>query len=155
MIARTSSLFVRALCIQTLALCLFGTSRAWYVEPDADHPPLLSPEESAKRFKVAEGLAISLVVAEPEVSQPLSISFDDRGRMWVLQYRQYPNPNGLKAVKMDNWLRTKYDCYPCPRSKEMQAGLPGPHGIKSVSPRSPVRERSAEGTDVLANVATR
>ena len=82
MIDRTSSSSMRVLFILAVALCLLdGTSRAWGVEPDADHPPPLSPEESAKRFKVAEGLAISLVVAEPEVSQPLSISFDDRGRM--------------------------------------------------------------------------
>ena len=130
MIDRTSSWSVRASCIRYVgvcALCLFvGTSRAWDVEPDADHPPPLSPEESAKRFKVAEGLAISLVVAEPEVSQPLSISFDDRGRMWVLQYRQYPNPNGLKAVKMDNWLRTKYDKVPDPPPK-------GPKGQDRIS----------------------
>ena len=123
MIDRTSSCSARVAFIRVVgmfALCLFGgTLRVWCVEPDADHPLPLSPEESAKRFKVAEGLAISLVVAEPEVSQPLSISFDDRGRMWVLQYRQYPNPNGLKAVKMDNWLRTKYDGSPCPRSKEV------------------------------------
>lgn len=77
-------------------------------------PPALTPEESKKEFTVAEGLEIDLVVAEPEISQPLSISFDDRGRMWVLQYLQYPNPNGLKAVEMDNWLRTKYDRVPEP-----------------------------------------
>jgi putative membrane-bound dehydrogenase-like protein len=34
--------------------------------------------------------------------------------MWVLQYRQYPNPNGLKPVDVDNWLRTKYDKVPEP-----------------------------------------
>lgn len=96
------------------------------VEPEADHPPALKPEESARRFKVPDGLAIGLVVAEPEVSQPLSISFDDRGRMWVLQYLQYPNPNGLKAVEMDNWLRTKYDKVPDPPPK-------GPKGQDRIS----------------------
>lgn len=78
------------------------------------HPQPLTPEEAVKHFKVADGLEIGLVVAEPQVAQPLSICFDDRGRMWVLQYRQYPNPNGLKPIKMDNWLRTKYDRVPEP-----------------------------------------
>ena len=104
MIDRTSSCSVRALLIQSVglcALCVLGvTSRAWCVEPDADHPPPLSPEESAKRFKVAEGLAISLVVAEPEVRQPLSIRFDDRGRMWVLQNLQSAHNSGdLRSAK--------------------------------------------------------
>lgn len=95
--------------------CLCGIPCALSAaEPGIDHPPALSPAESAKRFKVAEGLEIRLVASEPEVTQPLSISFDDRGRMWVLQYRQYPNPQGLKAVEMDNWLRTKYDKVPDP-----------------------------------------
>jgi putative membrane-bound dehydrogenase-like protein len=95
-------------------------------EPAPDHPGPLSPAESLKQFTVADGLEISLVVAEPEVTQPLSISFDDRGRMWVLQYRQYPNPNGLKAVAMDNWLRTKYDRVPEPPPK-------GPKGQDRIS----------------------
>lgn len=91
-----------------------------------EHPPALSPEESQKQFTVAEGLEISLVTAEPDVTQPLSICFDDRGRMWVLQYRQYPNPNGLKAVEMDNWLRTKYDKVPDPPPQ-------GPRGEDRIS----------------------
>src|SRR5262245_59444854 len=83
-------------------------------EGPADHPPGLSPAEEFKRLKITDGLEISLVASEPEVAQPLSITFDDRGRMWVLQYRQYPNPNGLKPVAMDEWLRTKYEKPPDP-----------------------------------------
>ncbi len=108
------------------ALFLLGRNATASEGPGEDHPPALSPTESAKRFKVADGLEIGLVVAEPEVTQPLSISFDDRGRMWVLQYRQYPNPNGLKPVQMDNWLRTKYDKIPDPPPK-------GPRGQDRIS----------------------
>ncbi len=74
----------------------------------------LPPAETVKKFKLPEGLEISLSVSEPQVAQPLSISFDDRGRMWVLQYLQYPIPNGLKAVKVDQYLRTQYDKIPAP-----------------------------------------
>ncbi len=34
------------------------------------------------------------------------VSFDDRGRMWVIQYLQYPVPAGLKPVEVDQYLRT-------------------------------------------------
>lgn len=107
------------LCGAMLRLLIFaascaGTHIGRADEPPAEHPPGLSPEEEVKKLKVAEGLEIGLVVAEPDVAQPLSISFDDRGRMWVLQYRQYPNPNGLKPVAMDEWLRTKYEKLPDP-----------------------------------------
>ena len=74
----------------------------------------LKAAEAVTKFQVADGLEIGLVAAEPLVAQPLSISFDDRGRMWVLQYRQFPNPNGLTPVQVDHWLRTKYDRIPDP-----------------------------------------
>jgi len=74
----------------------------------------LPPTQAVKKFKLAEGLAVSLAAGEPMVRQPLSISFDARGRMWVLQYLQYPIPNGLKAVKVDQYLRTQYDKLPQP-----------------------------------------
>jgi putative heme-binding domain-containing protein len=44
----------------------------------------------------------------------VSIEFDDRGRLWVLQYLQYPNPAGLKRVKVDRYSRTVYDRVPEP-----------------------------------------
>jgi putative membrane-bound dehydrogenase-like protein len=77
-----------------------------------------SPEDAVKRMQVADGLEISLIAAEPVIRQPVTISFDERGRIWVIQYLQYPNPAGLKPVHVDQWLRTKYDKVP----------LPPPHG---------------------------
>ncbi len=55
---------------------------------------------------VADGFAVDLVAAEPHVRQPVCIEFDDRGRLWVVQYLQYPNPAGLKRVKVDRYSRT-------------------------------------------------
>lgn len=77
-------------------------------------PPRLPPEEARKSFQLAKGLDIHLVASEPVVQQPVCISFDDRGRLWVLQYLQFPIPNGLKAVEVDQYLRTKYDRVPEP-----------------------------------------
>ena len=74
----------------------------------------LEPEAAQKKFTVPDELAIDLVAAEPDVRQPLSIEFDERGRMWVLQYLQYPLPEGLKPVAMDRYLRTTYDKFPEP-----------------------------------------
>ena len=60
------------------------------------------------------GFAVSLVASEPMVRQPVAIEFDDRGRLWVIQYMQYPNPEGLKRVKVDRYSRTTYDKFPEP-----------------------------------------
>src|SRR5262249_43827946 len=46
--------------------------------------------------------------------QPVAVDFDDRGRLWVMQYLQYPNPAGLKRVRVDRYSRTVYDRVPEP-----------------------------------------
>src|SRR5436309_2715696 len=74
----------------------------------------LSPQDSLKQMKAADGFEVSLVASEPEIRQPLSTTFDERGRLWVIQYLQYPTPAGLKPVSVDNYLRTKYDRVPEP-----------------------------------------
>src|SRR6187200_131295 len=72
------------------------------------------PEDAAKRMAVADPLRVKLVAAEPQVRQPVAIDFDDRGRVWVIQYLQYPNPAGLTRVKVDRYSRTVYDRVPEP-----------------------------------------
>ena len=64
------------------------------------------------------------------IRQPVSITFDDRGRMWVMQYLQYPNPAGLKPVKVDQYLRT--DLRPRPRAAAAR-GRRGPTASPSCS----------------------
>src|SRR5262245_3504196 len=66
----------------------------------------LSPDEAVKRMKLPDGFSARCVASEPMIRQPVSISFDNRGRLWVLQYLQYPNYAGLKPVKQDQYLRT-------------------------------------------------
>lgn len=74
----------------------------------------LTPEETVNRMQVADGFDVQLVASEPLVRQPVCIEFDDRGRLWVIQYLQYPNPEGLKRVQVDRYSRTKYDRVPDP-----------------------------------------
>lgn len=71
-----------------------------------------TPQESLARFKTPDDLQVELVLSEPEIGQPLQISWDERGRMWVVQFRQYPNPAGLKMVSRDKFLRAVYDRVP-------------------------------------------
>lgn len=73
-----------------------------------------TPEESLARMQVASGFQVDLVACEPLVQQPVAIEFDDRNRLWVIQYLQYPNPEGLQRVQVDRYSRTKYDRVPEP-----------------------------------------
>jgi putative heme-binding domain-containing protein len=112
-----------------------------------DHPPPLPPEKALRSFQVAKGLQIQLLAHEPMVRQPVSISFDDRGRLWVLQYLQYPTPKGVRPVEVDQYLRTRYDRVPPPPPK-------GPRGADKIivleDPDSEGRYRKAK--DVLTGL---
>ncbi len=74
----------------------------------------LAPAESARRFTVMDGLEMEQVLSEPQIAQPLQISFDERGRLWLVEYRQYPKPAGLKLVSHDQFWRSVYDKVPPP-----------------------------------------
>ncbi|MGP0066045.1 MAG: PVC-type heme-binding CxxCH protein [Isosphaeraceae bacterium] len=84
------------------------------------------PAEAAGRMSVADGLEVRLFAAEPMVRQPVAVEFDDRGRLWVIQYLQYPNPEGLKRVAVDRYSRTAYDRIPEPPPR-------GPKGADRIS----------------------
>ena len=86
----------------------------------------LTPEEAVKKMQLPPGFQVKIAACEPMIRQPLSISFDERGRMWVLQYLQYPNPAGLKALKQDQYLRTVWDRVP-------EAPPKGPKGIDRIT----------------------
>jgi putative membrane-bound dehydrogenase-like protein len=85
-----------------------------------------SPEKALKRMRVPDGFEVKLAAAEPDVRQPVTMSFDDRGRLWVIQYLQYPTPAGLKPVKVDQYLRTTYDRLPEPPPR-------GPKGADKIT----------------------
>lgn len=72
----------------------------------------LPPAETVAKLRVADDLQLQLVSGEPDVVQPIHVSFDDQGRMWVVQYRQYPFPAGLKVVRYDQHLRAVFDRVP-------------------------------------------
>jgi putative membrane-bound dehydrogenase-like protein len=85
-----------------------------------------SPEEAVVRMKVPPGFQVKLAACEPEIRQPVTMSFDDRGRLWIIQYLQYPEPAGLKPVKVDQYLRTVYDQIPAPPPR-------GPRGADRIT----------------------
>ena len=91
------------------------TSAAPQLDLPQDAPaPALTPSESISRFHVAEDLEWEQVLAEPQIAQPVFLNFDERGRMWVVEYRQYPLPAGLKMVSRDSVWRAVYDKVPPP-----------------------------------------
>ncbi|MEZ6056184.1 MAG: c-type cytochrome [Planctomycetaceae bacterium] len=51
----------------------------------------LSVDESLKQFRLHPDCVIEIVAAEPDVVDPVHIAFDPVGRMWVVEYSDYPH----------------------------------------------------------------
>ncbi len=51
--------------------------------------PALSPEETLKTFKLPAGYHMEVVLAEPDIKEPVVAVFDGNGRMFVAELRTY------------------------------------------------------------------
>jgi putative heme-binding domain-containing protein len=77
---------------------LLGTP--WFVPAQKPQPvphgqdtmpgPALSPAEALQRMKVPEGFTVELVASEPDIVNPVAMTFDDRGRIWITESLEYP-----------------------------------------------------------------
>lgn len=63
------------------------------VRPIAASASLPAPE-AARAMKLPPGFTVQVVAHEPEISQPIAICLDERGRVWVLENSNYPKAPG-------------------------------------------------------------
>ncbi|MGH8018841.1 MAG: DUF7133 domain-containing protein [Opitutaceae bacterium] len=95
----------------------------------------LSAEEVAQSLQAADGFEVELVARAPAVRQPLDLRFDDRGRMWVVQYLQYPFPAGLTVTSYDQYLRAEYN----------RVSPPPPHHFRGADKITIHEDRDGDG----------
>ena len=62
-------------------------------------PPALSPQEALKSFHLSNDFRVELFASEPEVMDPVEMVFDENGRAYVAEMRDYPEdpPPGKPA----------------------------------------------------------
>lgn len=86
------------LALRWLVLSLFAAvvvetpALAQRVPRGQDSPPgpALSPAEALKKMTVPEGFSVEIVAAEPDLVNPVAMTFDERGRIWVTESLEYP-----------------------------------------------------------------
>jgi putative heme-binding domain-containing protein len=52
--------------------------------------PPLSPAEAIAKMTVPEGFKVELVASEPDIVNPVAMTFDERGRIWITESVEYP-----------------------------------------------------------------
>jgi putative membrane-bound dehydrogenase-like protein len=84
----------RALVLALLACCPLPGLRAQkeygFDNTRPSGQPYLKPEESLRRMKVADGFEVKLFAAEPMVINPIAMTVDEKGRVWVIESFEYP-----------------------------------------------------------------
>lgn len=65
-------------------------------EADAEQHHGYAPAEAAARMTVPEGFRVELVAGEPDLQQPVALTIDERGRLWIAEAFSYPKrrPDG-------------------------------------------------------------
>ncbi len=71
-----------------------GTGQGTVEPPGADflpRPPVrrLDPQAEQKLFLLPDGYSAELVLADPDIEDPVGVTFDGNGRMYVLEMRSY------------------------------------------------------------------
>jgi len=65
---------------------LWGRARA-----EGKRAAFLTPDEAVAATTVRDGFAVNMYANEPMITQPMAFCFDDRGRIWVAENRDYEN----------------------------------------------------------------
>src|ERR1700722_13195967 len=74
--------------LHKVALLAILISAVTSLRAAADEP--LPPKIAPGRMTLPEGFKVTLFSGEPDVVQPIAFTFDDRGRLWVVECLSYP-----------------------------------------------------------------
>lgn len=78
--------------VRSLILSLFVFPVVFGQEADPDELPRITavaPEKALETFRLRPGIALDLVASEPLVEDPVSIAFDEDGRLFAVEMRGY------------------------------------------------------------------
>ena len=92
------SYFLLVFALQALLSTAHGAGRQLTGQYAPASSPPLPPEEAQKKFVVPDGFEVRLFAAEPDVINPVAMTWDERGRLWVVELYEYPlgAPAGAK-----------------------------------------------------------
>ena len=101
---------IALVCALLTSVLVNGDQKPFYQTLNPPPAPELSPEEALTAFSIAPGFTIELVAAEPLVEDPVAITWDEAGSLYVVEMRGFmpdawgrgdKNPVGM-VVRLDD-----------------------------------------------------
>ena len=69
---------------------MYATASLWGIaQQEALEAEFLTPEMAVESMTLLDGFEVNAWAAEPMITQPMAFAWDDRGRMWVAENRDY------------------------------------------------------------------
>ncbi len=60
--------------------------------------PFLKPQEAVAKMELPDGFDVSIFASEPTIGEPIAFTFDDKGRVWVVENYNYVNRRSHKET---------------------------------------------------------
>src|SRR5215210_5022269 len=88
--------------VASAAHTLAATTEPTVKKEDLPRVPPTEIADVMKTFKLRPGFHLELVAAEPDVIDPIAMCFDENGRMFVIEMRDYSErrPEKLGRIRM-------------------------------------------------------
>ena len=72
-----------------------GESHTWALwrlaQKEGRESELLSPQQAVEAMTAVDGFEVNVFASEPMIAQPMAFCWDDRGRLWVAENRDFEN----------------------------------------------------------------
>ena len=69
---------------------IYSTASMWGIaQEEAMNAKFLTPGEAVAQMTLPEGYVVNAFASEPMITQPMAFCWDDRGRLWIAENRDY------------------------------------------------------------------
>ena len=88
---------------QLIFILLLASSAALFAAgPGKQHrtsnAPFLKPKEAVAKMDIPDDFEVSIFASEPDIGEPIAFTFDDKGRIWVVENYNYINRRSHKET---------------------------------------------------------
>lgn len=74
---------------------MYITASLWGIaQEEGRNAEFLTPEKAVESMTITEGFQVNAWASEPMITQPMAFCWDDKGRMWIAENRDYESRGG-------------------------------------------------------------